>query len=41
VVPSDKDQKTISYSREHLLFETFMPVESTAITTSVAVSTLG
>jgi len=41
VVPSDKNQKTISYSTEHPLFETFMPVESTAITTSLAVSTLG
>jgi len=41
VVPSYKNQKTIRYLAEHPLFETFMPVESTAITTSLAVSTLG
>gem|GEM_PF-6039742 len=40
VVPSYKNQKTIRYSTEYPLFETFMPVESTAITTSLAASAL-
>jgi len=41
VVPSYKNQKTIRFSTEHPLFETFMSVESTAITTSLLISTLG